>query len=121
MTRRAARVATSAQAVELAVVNTGTGVFASACIMALAFLTPMFTDFRGIAELGIVSAAGLFLCLISALLVFPALVVLRDRYRPARARPQLAPQARASILEAAFRRPALIVVGAVAYRSARCC
>ena len=106
--------ATSAQAVELAVVNTGTGVFASACIMALAFLTPVFTDFRGIAELGIVSAAGLFLCLVSALLVFPALVVLRDRHRPIRARPQLAPQARASILEAAFRRPALIVVGAVA-------
>ena len=106
--------ATSAEAVELAVVNTGTGVFASACIMALAFLTPVFTDFRGIAELGIVSAAGLFLCLISALLVFPALVALRDRYRPARARPQLAPQARASLLEAAFRRPALIVVGAVA-------
>jgi hypothetical protein len=105
--------ATSAQAVELAVVNTGTGVFASACIMALAFLTPVFTDFRGIAELGIVSAAGLFLCLVSALLVFPALVVLRDRYRPTRTRPQLAPAARASILEAAFRRPALIVVGAV--------
>ncbi len=106
--------ATSAQAVELAVVNTGTGVFASACIMALAFLTPVFTDFRGIAELGIVSAAGLFLCLVSALLVFPALVVLRDRYRPARIQPQLAPRARATILEAAFRRPAFIVVGAVA-------
>src|SRR5579863_807956 len=105
--------ATSAEAVELAVVNTGIGVFASACIMALAFLTPVFTDFRGIAELGIVSAAGLFLCLISALLVFPALVVLRDRYRPASTRPQLAPRTRASILEAAFRRPTLIVVGAM--------
>ena len=106
--------ASSAEAVELAVVNTGTGVFASACIMALAFLTPVFTDFRGIAELGIVSAAGLFLCLVSALLVFPALVVLRERYSPARTRPQLAPHTRASILEAAFRRPGLIVVGAVA-------
>ncbi len=106
--------ASSAQAIELAVVNTGTGVFASACIMALAFLTPVFTDFRGIAELGIVSAAGLFLCLVSALLIFPALVVLRDRYRPASTRPQLAPLTRASILEAAFRRPTLIVVGAVA-------
>ncbi|HZZ06974.1 MAG TPA: MMPL family transporter [Candidatus Binataceae bacterium] len=105
---------TPAQAVELAVVNTGTGVFASACIMALAFLTPVFTDFRGIAELGIISAAGLFLCLVSALLIFPALVVLRDRNRPAQPRPQLAPQARASILEAAFRRPALIVAGAAA-------
>jgi hopanoid biosynthesis associated RND transporter like protein HpnN len=106
--------ASSAQAVELAVVNTGTGVFASACIMALTFLTPVFTDFRGIAELGIVSAAGLFLCLVSALLVFPALVVLRERYSPARTRPQLAPHTRASILEAAFRRPALIVVSALA-------
>jgi uncharacterized protein len=106
--------ASSAQAVELAVVNTGTGVFASACIMALAFLTPVFTDFRGIAELGIVSAAGLFLCLVSALLIFPALVVLRDRYRPTRARPQLALQARASLLEGAFRRPAFIVAGALA-------
>ncbi|HJU27814.1 MAG TPA: MMPL family transporter, partial [Candidatus Binataceae bacterium] len=66
-------------ALELAVVNTGTGVFASACIMALAFLMPMFTDFKGIAELGEISAAGLFLCLISALTVFPALIALRDR------------------------------------------
>ena len=64
------------ECVELAVVNTGTGVFASACIMALAFLMPMFTDFKGIAELGLVSAAGLFMCLVSALLVFPALIVL---------------------------------------------
>jgi uncharacterized protein len=62
------------EAIRLAVVNTGTGVFASACIMALAFLMPMFTDFKGIAELGLVSAAGLFCCLLSAILVFPALI-----------------------------------------------
>ena len=67
MTKRARRGLAMPQAVELAVVNTGTGVFASACIMALAFLMPMFTDFKGIAELGLVSAAGLFMCLISAL------------------------------------------------------
>jgi hopanoid biosynthesis associated RND transporter like protein HpnN len=106
--------AATPRAVELAVVNTGTGVFASACIMALAFLTPVFTDFRGIAELGIVSAEGLFLCLVSALLVFPALVVLRDRYFPTAVRPQLAPRARRSLLETMFRRPAVIVAGAVA-------
>src|SRR5216683_7561530 len=78
---------TMPEALELAVVNTGTGVFASACIMALAFLTPMFTDFKGIAELGLISAAGLFMCLISALLVFPAMVALRDRGRPGGAQP----------------------------------
>jgi hopanoid biosynthesis associated RND transporter like protein HpnN len=97
------------EAVELAVVNTGTGVFASACIMALAFLMPMFTDFKGIAELGLVSAAGLFLCLISALLVFPAMVALRDRRRAAPARPVLSLAPRRSLLEKLFARPAVIV------------
>ena len=97
------------EAVELAVVNTGTGVFASACIMALAFLMPMFTDFKGIAELGLISAAGLFMCLISALLVFPAMVALRDRGRPDRPRPLLSLAPRRSLLEKLFGRPGLIV------------
>jgi hopanoid biosynthesis associated RND transporter like protein HpnN len=97
------------EAVELAVVNTGTGVFASACIMALAFLMPMFTDFKGIAELGLISAAGLFMCLISALLVFPAMVALRDRGRPGAARPLLSLAPQRSLLEKLFARPGLIV------------
>jgi len=97
------------EAVELAVVNTGTGVFASACIMALAFLMPMFTDFKGIAELGLVSAAGLFMCLISALLVFPAMVALRDRGRAAATQPVLSLAPRRSLLEKLFARPAMIV------------
>ncbi|MBI3759201.1 MAG: MMPL family transporter, partial [Deltaproteobacteria bacterium] len=96
-------------AVELAVVNTGTGVFASACIMALAFLMPMFTDFKGIAELGLVSAAGLFMCLISALLVFPALVALRDRGLPVRKPRMLSIAPRRSLLEKLFARPKIIV------------
>ncbi|HEX3409248.1 MAG TPA: MMPL family transporter [Candidatus Binataceae bacterium] len=97
------------EAVELAVVNTGTGVFASACIMALAFLMPMFTDFKGIAELGLVSAAGLFLCLISALLIFPAMVALRDRGRPAGVRPVVSLTPQRSLLEKLFARPGVIV------------
>jgi hopanoid biosynthesis associated RND transporter like protein HpnN len=97
------------EAVELAVVNTGTGVFASACIMALAFLMPMFTDFKGIAELGLISAAGLFMCLISALLVFPAMVALRDRGRPPGKRPALSLAPKRSLLENLFARPGLIV------------
>jgi hopanoid biosynthesis associated RND transporter like protein HpnN len=97
-------------AVELAVVNTGTGVFASACIMALAFLMPMFTDFKGIAELGLVSAAGLFMCLISALTVFPALVAVRDRNRPnLRRKPVLSLAPQRSFLEKLFARPGLII------------
>ncbi len=99
------------EAIELAVVNTGTGVFSSACIMALAFLMPMFTDFRGIAELGLVSAAGLFMCLLSALLVFPALLVIRDRRRARRPRIARRPARAAgpSPLERMFARPRWIV------------
>ena len=98
-------------ALELAVANTGAGVVASAMIMALAFLMPMFTDFKGIAELGLVSAAGLFMCLISAMLVFPALVAIRDRNRPMK--PHLVkPPRRDSMLEAFFRRPKAILISA---------
>jgi hopanoid biosynthesis associated RND transporter like protein HpnN len=96
-------------AVELAVVNTGTGVFASACIMALAFLMPMFTDFKGIAELGLVSAAGLFMCLISALLVFPALVALRDRGRPGGVSPVVSLAPPKTLLEKLFAYPGRIL------------
>ncbi len=95
-------------ALELAVVNTGTGVFASACIMALAFLMPMFTDFRGIAELGEISAAGLFLCLVAAMLVFPALIALRERRAGARQPPSVSLALRRSTLEKLFARPGLI-------------
>jgi len=63
-------------ALELAVVNTGIGVFASACIMALAFLMPMFTDFQRDRRTWTVSAGGLFMCLLSAMLVFPALIAI---------------------------------------------
>ena len=92
-------------AIELAVANTGAGVVASAIIMALAFLMPMFTDFKGIAELGLISAAGLFMCMISAMLVFPAMVVIRDRNRAGKPHLVKPPGAgRASRLEVFFRR-----------------
>ncbi len=98
-------------AIELAVGNTGAGVVASAIIMALAFLMPMFTDFKGIAELGLISAAGLFMCMISAMLVFPAMVVIRDRNRAGKPHLVKPPGAgRASRLEVFFRRPKLIII-----------
>ncbi len=98
-----------AEAVQLGVVNTGAGVVASASIMALSFLMPVFTDFRGIAELGLVSAAGIFFCLLSAMLVFPALVALRDRNRPPKAAPTLTLVGRDSRLVRIFSRPGVMV------------
>ncbi len=104
-------------AVELAVVNTGTGVVASASIMALAFLMPIFTDFRGIAELGLVSSTGLFLCLVSAMFVFPALIAIRDRNRPSPA-PASRPPLTLTWLEKLFVRPRAIVVTAAVITAA---
>jgi hopanoid biosynthesis associated RND transporter like protein HpnN len=105
----------SRESVELGVVNTGSGVVASASIMALAFLMPVFTDFRGIAELGLVSAAGLFLCLMSAILVFPALVAIRDRNRPPRVvRAAASPELASPRLRRMYSRPWLIIGGACA-------
>ena len=104
---------TMTDAVELSVVNTGTGVVASAAIMALSFLMPVFTDFRGIAELGLISAAGLFFCLLSALFVFPSLVAIRDRNRACVTAPGIKPARRKSrwpeIVAGIFRNPALVV------------
>lgn len=97
------------EAVVLGVVNTGAGVVASALIMSLSFLMPVFTDFRGISELGLVSAAGLFCCLASAVFVFPALVAIWDRNRAVKAAPALKLVGRDSRLDRMFSRPGLIV------------
>ncbi len=109
--RRAGR--SMPEALELAVVNTGAGVVASATIMALAFLMPVFSGFRGIAELGLVSAAGLFCCLISAMTVFPALVAIRDRGRESAARPAASDATRDTRLDRLYSRPKIIVAAAV--------
>jgi len=123
--RRAGRI--TRESIELGVVNTGAGVVASACIMALAFLMPVFSDFKGIAELGIVSAAGLFLCLLSALLVFPALIAIRDRRRPPRLAPTLKLVEHEPRLQRLFAHPRMIlgvvsavtIVGVLAARNIR--
>jgi uncharacterized protein len=107
--RRAGR--TMPDAVELAVVNTGAGVVASATIMALAFLMPVFSGFRGIAELGLVSAGGLFCCLVAAMTVFPALLAIRDRDRAA---VPIADAARDTRLDRLFARPRVVVGAALA-------
>jgi len=115
------------ESIELGVVNTGAGVVASACIMALAFLMPIFGDFRGIAELGIVSAAGLSLCLLSAMLVFPSLLVIRDRRRPPHLAPSLKLVEGEPWLQRLFARPrftvaavsAATIVGLLAVRGVR--
>ena len=62
----------------------------AAATVAAAFLTFIFTDFKGIAELGIIAAGGVAICVAVTFTVLPAMLVLmsRSRRRPRVARPR---------------------------------
>jgi uncharacterized protein len=53
----------------------------AAATVAAAFLTFVFTDFNGIAELGIIAAGGVVICVIATFMVLPAMLMLLAKYR----------------------------------------
>jgi uncharacterized protein len=57
----------------------GTGIITAAVTAALAFLCTLMTDFVGVAELGIIAAAGIVLCALATFFVLPALIALSDQ------------------------------------------
>lgn len=59
----------------------GPGMITAAITTSVAFFAAMFTDFAGVAELGIIAGGGIILCLLGALLVLPALLTIFDRHR----------------------------------------
>ncbi len=61
----------------------------AAATVALAFATFAFTDFKGIAELGIIAAGGVVICVLATFSVLPAMLVLLERFRKP-AKPYLA-------------------------------
>ncbi|MGQ4807471.1 hypothetical protein NKDENANG_00823 [Candidatus Entotheonellaceae bacterium PAL068K] len=68
-------------AIRAAYLHTGPGVAAAALTTSLAFYAVMFTDFRGLTELGFIAGSGLMLCLLASFTVLPALLALREQYR----------------------------------------
>ncbi len=58
----------------------------AAATVAAAFLTFIFTDFTGIAELGIIAGGGIAICVIVTFTVLPAMLVLLAKYRKAETR-----------------------------------
>jgi hypothetical protein len=48
---------------------------------ALAFVTFVLTDFKGIAELGIIAAGGIVICVITTFTVLPAMLVMLARFK----------------------------------------
>ena len=67
-------------------IETGLGanirsIIMAAATVALAFATFAFTDFKGIAELGVIAAGGVVICVIATFTVLPAMLILLERFR----------------------------------------
>ena len=63
-------------AVERVFRGIGPGVLTGSMTTAAAFFTSALTDFKGVAEMGIIAAGGVILCTIAVMSVFPALLML---------------------------------------------
>lgn len=69
-------------AMRKALAFTGLGIFTSGFTMAAAFFAMTLTDFKGIREMGLISGAGLLVCLIPMMTLLPLFLV-RSKPRPA--------------------------------------
>lgn len=61
--------------------DVGPGLVTGAVTTAAAFGCTAFSEFLGVAEMGIIAAGGVLLCLIAVMSVFPALLALSSRWR----------------------------------------
>jgi hopanoid biosynthesis associated RND transporter like protein HpnN len=62
--------------------NVGAGIFTAGMLAAVAFFSAIFTDFIGVAELGLISGGGILLCLVATFWVLPALLAAFDHMQP---------------------------------------
>jgi predicted RND superfamily exporter protein len=65
----------------------GPAISTGAITTAVAFFAAGFTEFRGVAELGIIAGGGILLCAVAELFVLPAAILLVDRSRWGRTLP----------------------------------
>ncbi len=62
----------------------------AAATVACAFLTFILTDFKGIAELGIIAGLGIAICVVVTFTVLPAILVIMSKYRkPGKCKPDV--------------------------------
>ena len=68
-------------AIETSLTTNYRSITMAAATTALAFATFVLTDFKGIAELGIIAAGGIVICVAATFTVLPAMLVLLERFR----------------------------------------
>ncbi len=76
------------EALELTAARTGPGMLLGALTAGGTFLVLMFTDFRGVQELGFIAGTSILLSWLSMMTLFPAVLVLIDRRHADRPRGQ---------------------------------
>ncbi|MDY0166400.1 MAG: MMPL family transporter [Thermoguttaceae bacterium] len=59
----------------------GPGIVTGAATTAIAFFMAGATEFKGVAELGIIAGGGILLCLVAAVTILPAMIFLSDQHR----------------------------------------
>jgi hopanoid biosynthesis associated RND transporter like protein HpnN len=69
------------EAVSTALQHTGVAIITGGSTTAAAFFTLCFNDFTGLAELGVIAGASMIFCITAALVLLPAVFLLRDRKR----------------------------------------
>ena len=95
-----------------ALTTAGRSNLTSAFTTAGAFLTITWTDFTAIAELGVIAASGVILCLISMLVVLPAMLVIRDTRLSAEKLKNVKPFGLPRLAKI-YRHPAIVTMGCV--------
>ena len=88
----------------------------AAATVAAAFLTFVFTDFKGIAELGIIAAGGVAICVAVTFTVLPAMLVLLARHRKPRRAQNLRRDTKEAKLSFLFAYPKVVIAA-----TAVCC
>ncbi len=84
----------TAEALTMTARDVGPGVLTGAISTAAAFFAAGFTEFTGIAELGIIGGAGILLCVLATAVVLPPLIYLFDQGRESLPLPVMLPAAR---------------------------
>jgi len=69
------------RAIETSLTTNLRSIVMAAATTSLAFVTFVLTDFKGIAELGIIAAGGIVICVIATFTVLPSMLILLERFR----------------------------------------
>lgn len=90
----------------------GPAIMAGGITTSMAFFATAATEFRGVAELGLIAGGGILLCTAATLLMMPSLLWTIDRYRPPRTQRRPPPRYQ-FVLQLLWRHPTLVTAASI--------